>query len=375
MSFRLATFQIWCGVAALVLSGMLACNAQTGGKERGRSIEFSAPRSDDVTTNLNQLSSKKDGLKQLEEDLYKPLQSFAPKSSLEGVVAPMRRPPVRPAISSKRAKELLERQKDWIFMTPEDLIGEPTADGVLQKSGFSPDNPDKTELSPVERFYLRMATKRSKTKSPDQAKDDTLLGPLGRAKLADQPDQPNQADQTAQADDSDLPNGIKEDAEELLRGLFQSDSSRSPFLKASPTSDVLGAFGIEDSRPSPEQIEQHKKLMDEYHLILDPTWKPPTVADLTGPPVVGEAANPAPTFASSASPTPTPKPDLGSLANSAPKSVIEQQWDAASPILGPKALPDLNAQALGQRRPPPVLPKAETPKVVAPTFTAPRRAF
>ena len=372
MSFRLATFRMCCGVAALALSALLACEAQAGGKERGRSIEFSAPRSDDVTTNLNQLSSKKDGLKQLEEDLYKPLELFAPKSSLEGVVAPMRRSPVRPAISSKRAKELLERERDWIFMTPEDLMGEPTVDGVLQRSGFSPDSPDKTDLSPVERYYLRTATKRSATKKPDQARKDTLLGPLDGVKPADQTDQTDRANQ---ADDSDLPSGIKENAEELLQSLFQSDSSKSPFLKSSPTSDVLGAFGADDSRPSPEQIEHHKKLMEQYNLILDPSWKPPTVADLTGPPVVSEAANPAPTFASSTHPSPTSTTDLGSLVKPAPKSVIEQQWDAASPILGPKGLPDLNAQALGQRRPPPVLPQAETPKVVAPTFTAPRRAF
>ena len=88
MSFRLSSLQVCLGAAAAVaLSGLLVCSAQAGGKERGRPIEFSAPKSDEVTTNLNQLTSKKDGLKQLEEDLYRPLQSFSPKSSLDGVVA------------------------------------------------------------------------------------------------------------------------------------------------------------------------------------------------------------------------------------------------------------------------------------------------
>ena len=100
MSFRLSSRQICLAVAALAMSGLLVCSAQAGGKERGRPIEFSEPKSDEVTTNLHQLTSKKDGLKQLEEDLYKPLQSFAPKSSLDGVAAP---PPQAPPRRRSRA--------------------------------------------------------------------------------------------------------------------------------------------------------------------------------------------------------------------------------------------------------------------------------
>src|SRR5574340_1635244 len=101
MSFRLPIPRICLGVATVALGGLLTCNTQAGGKERGRSIEFSESRSQEVTTNLNQLSSKKDRLKQLEEDFYGPLQSFAPRSSLEGVTAPPPRPAMRPAVPSK----------------------------------------------------------------------------------------------------------------------------------------------------------------------------------------------------------------------------------------------------------------------------------
>src|SRR5512137_1118385 len=116
MSFRLSSLRFCSGAAALAVSGVLVGSAQAGSRESGRSIEFSAPRSDEVTTNLHQLTSKKNGLKQLEEDLYRPLQSFAPKSSLEGVVAPPVRPPSSSVIESKRVKELLERRKNWVFM-------------------------------------------------------------------------------------------------------------------------------------------------------------------------------------------------------------------------------------------------------------------
>ena len=52
----------------MALSGLLVCNAQQGGKDRPRPIEFSVPRGYDVTTNLQQSMSKPDGLKQLEEE-------------------------------------------------------------------------------------------------------------------------------------------------------------------------------------------------------------------------------------------------------------------------------------------------------------------
>ena len=96
MSFRLSSPQIYLGAAVLAVSGLLVCTAQAGGKERGRSIEFSVPKSDEVTTNLHQLTSKKDGLKQLEEDLYQPLQNFGSESSLDGVAAPPPRAPAAP---------------------------------------------------------------------------------------------------------------------------------------------------------------------------------------------------------------------------------------------------------------------------------------
>ena len=83
-----STLRFGCGLAAVALTAVLACTAQAGSRQRGQPIEFSQPKSFEVMTNLQQLATKKDALQQLEEDLYRPLQSFTPKSSLEGVVAP-----------------------------------------------------------------------------------------------------------------------------------------------------------------------------------------------------------------------------------------------------------------------------------------------
>ena len=181
MSFRLCTLPIWRVTGFLSVSLSLVCSAQPAGNGRGRSIEFSAPRSDEVTTNLHQLTSKKDSLRQLEEDLYKPLQSFAPRGSLDGVIAPPVRPPSTTVIQSKRAKELLERRKNWIFMTPEDLMNGPTTEQLLKTPEYGADGKEKEERPAFERYYERLGEKRP----AGQAKEEDVFS---SSRKANQPD-------------------------------------------------------------------------------------------------------------------------------------------------------------------------------------------
>src|ERR1039457_5517340 len=126
MSIRHSARRIGWGMAAAVWCALAVCGAQAADRRGARSIEFSPPIADEVTTNLHQLN-KKESLKQMDEDLYQSFRSsFNQKSSLEGVTAP---PPQRPApslIESKRAKDLLERRRNWVFMRPGDLVAEPT---------------------------------------------------------------------------------------------------------------------------------------------------------------------------------------------------------------------------------------------------------
>jgi hypothetical protein len=343
-------------LVAVVLSSLLLCSAQAGGKQRGRSIEFSEPKSDEVTTNLHQLTSKKDGLKQLEEDLYAPLQMFAPKSSLEGVVAPLPRPPAGSVIQSKRAKELLERRKNWVFMTPEDLLAGPTVEEILKSPRYDANGQEKREVAPMERYYRRLAAKRSGGDNPSQSKSDDLFGP---AKTT------NPRDQLAIHDDSNLPSGLRESAL-ALKLLSESDTGADRFGQSAPRNSFSDTFGLDGNAPSREQVLAHKKYMDEYRSVVDPGWQPPAAAN---------PFNPLPSLADAARPTGIPAAGLGGLPSLAAHKGLEAQMDVTHPMLGPPGLPDMNAQALGQPRSAPVLPSVEPPKMVAPTFTAPKRAF
>ena len=102
------------------------------------------------------------------------------------MVAPPARPAATPAIQSKRVKELLERRKNWVFMSPEDLVGAPTVEEILKAPELGPDGQEKKELPALERYYERLATKRSATDNPLQPKNDDLFGTPGQSKSRDE---------------------------------------------------------------------------------------------------------------------------------------------------------------------------------------------
>jgi hypothetical protein len=360
MSFRLSSSRLCFGAAALLLGALLVGSAQGADRPRGRRInEFPVPGSSEVTTNLQQLTSKKDGLKQLEEDLYRPLQSFAPKSSLDGVVARPPRPAAGPAIQNKHVKELLERRKDWVFMTPEDLLEVPTVEEILKTPKYGLDGQeDKKELPAVERFYRRLAAKRPEVKNPLQPGDRDLLTP---------PTESKPGDESVSHEDTSLPSGLRESAEALNK-LFDPASSDSPFARGAAHGNVSDVFGLGNKALSPHQVQDRKKFMDGYRSLVDPGWRPTPAATL---------GNPLAILADAAAPAGNPPAGTPDLANPPPRTALDAQFDVRYPRLGPPALPDVNAQALGQTRPTPPLPKVEPTRVPppAPTFTAPKRSF
>jgi hypothetical protein len=342
------------GVAlvALAASGPWICDVHAGGKERGRPIEFSEPRSDEVTTNLHQLTSKKDSLKQLEEDLYKSVRTFSGRGSLDGVPAPLVRPPAGPVIPSKRVKELLERHKNAPFLTLEDLFPTPTVEEILKVPEYGPDGLEKKKKTPIEQYYDRLDTKSAADRTPRLSQEDQSIGSPNVLRGRDVP---------APRDDVALPPGLRE-REQALKKLFEAESSDAAVApnpaRRNSFSDI---FGLGENAPSREKALEHKKLMAEFNSILESSRLPAAGADApnlpsSSPEPWGRAANP---FAVSDT-APTGNSQLGSI----------------NPLFTPSSPPDVNAQALGQSKLTPLLPKAEVPKPPsAPTFIAPRRPF
>ena len=259
MRFRLSSVSYCLPVLFLAL---LVCGALAAGKQRGRSIEISAPKSDEVATNLNQLGSKKDGLKQLEDDLNKPLQTFSPKSSLEGVIAPLPlRGPSAPVIPTKRDKELKDRRDNWMFMSPEDLTSGPTLEEIFHLREYGPDGQEKKKESALERFLEKSDRKGNRAKDKGSSKDNN---PLGLRKPTDERDEK----------DESLPDAVQE-SEQRLKKLFEANPAINPQLLPSAPSAFSDVFGLGNALP--ERTPQQKARMDDFKQFLQA--RPPAVSD------------------------------------------------------------------------------------------------
>jgi len=340
-------------LAAVVLSGYWVCTVQAGGKERGRPIAFSEPKSDELSTNLNQLTSKRDSLKALEEDLSKSLQTLSGKSSLDGVPAPSARPPSGPVIPSKRVRDLLERRRNAIFLTLEDLAPAPTAEEILKVPEYGQDGMEKKKKKdPIELYYERQDTKRAADLKPTRPRETEPLR---------MPDNLSPRDVSPRRDDSDLPPALKEREQEIKK-LFETETGPPT---ASPTpvwrSSFADVFGLGENTPSREQTLEHKKRMDDFRSILE--FRRPASSSPDGPTVLNGSPDQAQRAAN-----PFAAPDAFSGGDS-PLGPI-------NPIFSPTGPLDVNEQLLGPSSLAPLAPKTEPPKrPLTPTFVAPRRPF
>jgi len=341
-------------LAALVLSNPWVCTVHAGGKDRGRSIEFSEPKSDEISTNLHQLTSKKDSLKQLEEDLYKSVRTFSGGSSLDGVPAPPVRPPSGPVIPSKRVREWAERHKNAIFLTPEDLVPTPTAEEILKMPEYGPDGLEMTKKKPMELYYERLDAKRAAALKASRAQDDESFN---------MPNSSSRREVSPQSDDFGLLLGLKE-REQDLKKLFETEAAAAgPAFSPTPSrrSSFSDVFGLGENVLSPEKAVEHKKLMDDFRSIYEFSRPASSSADVPN-------ALPSSSEPSRREANPFAAPGTSAGGNS--------QLGAINPIFTPSGPQDVNDQLLGQSSVTPLLPKTAPAKPPpSPIVIAPRRPF
>ncbi len=360
MTFRRSNCQIClAAVALLTLGSLLVCNAQTRPRRGGRSIEFSLPRGSEVTTNVHQMTSKPDELKQWQENLYRRLPMGEPQSSLDGVIVPPTRPAVTSTIQSKRAKELRERRKNGDAMTPEDLLLMPNIEEMLTTSTPGKDSKKTADLQEFDQYFGLLSDKPSMNDDKQQPKDDERLRSRSQS---------DSSDDVAVDQDPNIPKNVRE-AVDKLNTQFESAKSDSPFAPDAERASRSDIFGFGNHTPSKEQTLERKKYMDEYRSVLDPTYRAPT-ADAPFNPFtpLSDTFSPAVKLP----PTATGLPTLG-----VPRGFEAPADVALNPMLGPPLLPDVNAQALGQTRSVQALQKIDSPRVtpITPSFDAPRRSF
>jgi len=245
----LSFIQRKCGPALAVLGASVAavCGAPAGGPPAGRPIEFSVPTNDPFSTNLSRLTPKADRLPELEQSGHGAFDFLRPDSSMQGLPVPPPRYPL--VIPTRRAQARWERQKDWMLMTPEELLlGTSTSEEPL-KDAKRPDKEKRSWLEDRDTGYQPGPL------NPNAAKELERSGARKRWGELDS------------RDEADLPAEIKETQKELKKLLRDTGPG---FFPAAPLVDsgFSDIFGSASQKPSFLDQAARKARLEEYRQMI-----------------------------------------------------------------------------------------------------------
>jgi hypothetical protein len=345
----------WVGLTMAIFAGSLITSGVRAA-ESNPATEMGS-KSGNVITNAPSFKPRQNGLKQLEQDLFRPFETIAPKGSLDGAYVPtMPEPqPNTPNVQSKRAKELLERRRDWAFETPEEILATST-DDTMNRRDKGKQSEDKSQLSPIERFYERLYSKDKKDSNRNGNK---------RNELSDSPKPGDLSNDREADDDADLPLGVRETQREMRKLLAPKERKEDSSLE--PRNAFSDVFGLGKKPPTRDEMEFQKERMDRYKQLLGLPVTPSMETDALKPfrDMVGTSPK-----------NPGLFPNMDSLGGLPQQNIFGAQSGSASLTRNSILLPD-GAQIHTAPSLAPVLPKIEPPRTLPPpvTFSAPRRPF
>ena len=341
MSLGFSRFGYWLVLIWFAGNGLLVSHVRAQGKPQPRrSIELSETNTAEILTNLNQLSTKKDGFRQL-DDRLKSLKGISNPNSMETRFSTPYASPTTTVLPTKTLKELLERQRNW-GLTAEELgaaASPADSDGL---STYETDQKDSKKSS-LEQFYDALNRSGPRRSDSDRLKDN--FSALRK------PSDPR--DDNAMADDANLPPAIR-DKVQRLKGLVSEDQgSILNAVRARPSFENF--FGVTDNNAKFDQVSTPKaseeSFMDRFKKglesqpagsKLDPALNALLPAETSRRPAFSPSLEPLPAFARHDPSEITP----GNL-NSVPSRTL---------------LPDVNATLLNQWNPMYTPPKLELPK-------------
>jgi len=336
----------------LALAGVLGCVLMTGALaagQGGRPIEFSAPSGAMTVTNANQFTIKQPAEELLRqsfrEGLLGSLDIFGVKSSLSGVAVPAVLPPASPPVQNQRVKELLERRKNWAFMTPDDFKNEQTMEELLKLQKYDRDGQEEKKQSPIERYYESLVREKlgntnrladAFAEAQDSRKEDVFSPGTGPAQ------QGNSVLQT----------------ESRLRNLFGSETA-SAFSLRGGDDGLFSRFSSSAEPVSMERTPAQKAWLEEFKQLLEPRLPVAPPAALANP------FNAQPDVASPAS-----------VLSAQPRPVVSPLFGSVKAEVGtrPGGFPAMDAGSAGSSSFAPAL-SAEPARVAPPVLTIPKRKF
>ena len=352
-------FWNYSGLAALILIGSLvAARTDESPRLRGAPIIFSEPKSDSVSSNLNQLDSKTSPFKGLESDLKKPFQifdvgrsdgSFRPPSGLTD-------PPAAP-VNNRRIKELIDKRAEMMWLDPDS--GDLGRDGEdPRKTSEDPlDAAGKKLKTSLDRYYNQLD--RERLASTNQVPDNDLFGKKNDSDAKNAPGQsftegPFDGDRGASASSLRRMSNNASDG----RGFFSEN------LKPKEFYDLADESYSKNPAERSASVKEETRLDDYKRLLGGPGYAPRNGDYSSGLPVAGTAQRPAPAAFSPAWSLP-----------SAPANPRDSFSSRAGLVGAPpplQSLPSFSTTTPGLNpTPAPVV----QPKPPTSTFSIPRRQF
>lgn len=275
----------------------------------------------------------------LEDQLSKALESVSPKGMLDGKPEPQYQPVPIQVVPNRRLKEEREKRKNWMFQESDDLLRDHSTPDWLNPF----DTKDGKKKTDLDLFYERLNQQRSLLNQKARLNPDDLAPLSG----------PSFNDESKSRNDDKLPDKLKGPA-----GRLQDLLAPNPSTVTAPHDTFSDLFRPPQNTLTPEQVEAHKNLMDEYRKILAGT--PPAVSLA---PLNSAAAN--------------GNPQMPSLPGAVPHLTPSTPGMVGS-IYNPAIIPDRNSTVLNQWNPMYAPPKVEPPKpspLIEPPIEAPRRKF
>jgi hypothetical protein len=343
-----------------LLSGMACCGLleghalAQGTHQPKRVLGLSETNSAEILTNLNSLTTRQEGVNQLEDQFG----TLTERRSLEDRLTMPYVPRASAPVSSKALKGLLDRQKNW-GLSSEELGGTKTA---TEADTFSAFDDHKQGKSSLQEFYETLNSgnrRQGASRSPDP-KNSFEAGKSSDSKLD------GGFDETA-----NLPPGLRDKADKLKDTV--KDDATSMLNPAKRQTSFENFFGLDRSNPVAQGVEGRKSSMetfvDQFKQVLNGPSGGPAALDPALNSLLPETA------ARRASVIPS----IGTF-HSAQSLATTEATTPGTVSLVPNAtiVPDLNAATLNRWNPLFSPSKLEVPKITPPAppnVDFPRRHF
>ncbi len=161
----------------LLAAGFCAISA------RAQSSEGAAPASAPAKADASAPSAGTGNgtLREIREELLGPLAPYSPKATMDRL---MSAPPERPASfqprpEDERTRALRRNKSEWVFTDLNELNTPPTLESLAGLPNYGSDGRDKNKLTPMERYFEDLETKRGVGSNFANGFVNTLPGQLG----------------------------------------------------------------------------------------------------------------------------------------------------------------------------------------------------